>query len=132
MWNVICVVFPSQIFVLFLPSLIIEINGGKNKWYAKNELVRHLEGATMRRQNYTDLKTRGMAAPVHGIGISIPYIQEHLSKFGEYCSVPLLGKCALTMAHLTLRSRPNTMECFIKCWKGRTSKFSSEPAKVRL
>ncbi|KAI8610211.1 hypothetical protein BC830DRAFT_766968 [Chytriomyces sp. MP71] len=75
----------------------IEINGGKNKWYVKNELVRYLEGATMRRQNYTDLKTRGMAAPVHGIGISIPYIQEHLSKFGEYCPVQLLDKCALTM-----------------------------------
>ncbi|KAI8608195.1 hypothetical protein BC830DRAFT_1156309 [Chytriomyces sp. MP71] len=42
----------------------IEINGGKNKWYVKNELVRYLEGATMRRQNYTDLKTRGETTTV--------------------------------------------------------------------
>ncbi|KAI8841516.1 hypothetical protein BJ741DRAFT_529480 [Chytriomyces cf. hyalinus JEL632] len=36
----------------------IEIDGSKSKWYVKNELVRYLEGATKRRQNYTDLKSK--------------------------------------------------------------------------
>ncbi|KAJ3018567.1 UNVERIFIED_CONTAM: adenylate kinase [Siphonaria sp. JEL0065] len=68
----------------------IEIDGSKSKWFLKEELVLHLEKETMRRQNYTDLKTKGLAAPVHDIGISLIHIQTNLSKFGEYCPVSLL------------------------------------------
>ncbi|KAJ3245876.1 adenylate kinase [Chytriomyces hyalinus] len=76
----------------------IEIDGSKSKWYVKNELVRYLEGATKRRQNYTDLKSKGMAAPVHDIGINIPMIEEHLSKFGQYCPVKMLDNGELAFA----------------------------------
>ncbi|ORY47443.1 P-loop containing nucleoside triphosphate hydrolase protein [Rhizoclosmatium globosum] len=70
----------------------MEIDGTKSKWFLKEAIAHHLESETKRRQNYTDLKTKGLAAPLNDISISVEFVEHHLSKFGEYCGVRLLNE----------------------------------------
>ncbi|KAJ3138794.1 adenylate kinase [Physocladia obscura] len=74
----------------------IEIDGSKSKWYLKNEVRQHLETGVTRQQNYKDLKRKGLAAPIFDIGLGIQEIQNHLSKFGDYCPVSLFDKGELS------------------------------------
>ncbi|KAJ3332042.1 adenylate kinase [Blyttiomyces sp. JEL0837] len=68
------------------------LDATRSKWALKNVLKTVLETGTMRRQTYVDLRTRGRAAPVGNIGISLPHLSRNMGKYGEYSPVALVDR----------------------------------------
>ncbi|KAJ3218873.1 adenylate kinase [Dinochytrium kinnereticum] len=70
----------------------VVLDASRSKWSLKSTLKDYLEGATTRRQNYVDLRTKGRAAPVGNIGLSLAHLSRQMGKYGEYCPVNLLDR----------------------------------------
>ncbi|KAJ3357640.1 adenylate kinase [Entophlyctis luteolus] len=70
----------------------IDVDGSKSKWFLKEEITKHIEERTKKRQNYQTLKTNGQAAPVMDVGLSQEEVKKKWSKFRNYCPVSLLDK----------------------------------------
>ncbi|KAJ3094596.1 adenylate kinase [Phlyctochytrium planicorne] len=70
----------------------VTLDASKSKWSLKTALKSFLEGGTTRRQNYVDLRTKGRAAPVGNIGLSLSHLSRQMGKFGDYCPVNLLDR----------------------------------------
>ncbi|KAI8854450.1 hypothetical protein BC829DRAFT_439159 [Chytridium lagenaria] len=70
----------------------IVLDSSRSKWSLKSTLKDFLEGGTTRRQNYVDLRTKGRAAPVGNIGLSLAYLARQMGKYGDYCPVNLLDR----------------------------------------
>lgn len=65
-------------------------DASRSKWSLKNDIQTMIQNTRKRRQMYLDLKTKGKAAPVFGIGLSNEYLKTNKSSFLEYCPVALV------------------------------------------
>ncbi|KAJ1557287.1 adenylate kinase, partial [Nowakowskiella sp. JEL0078] len=63
------------------------LDSNKSKWALKEIAVATVLKAIERQQKYLDLKSKGMAAPIHDIGLLISHVQSCIGKFGDYCPV---------------------------------------------
>ncbi|KAJ3412083.1 adenylate kinase [Chytridiales sp. JEL 0842] len=68
----------------------ISLDGMKSRWALKEAAKKILEAGTIRRQNYIDLRTKGKAAPVGQVGMSVQHLISNIGKYGNYCPVSLI------------------------------------------
>lgn len=73
-----------------------QLDGAASKWAINERVKRLAEGVLLRRQNYLDLKSKGRAAPVYDIGISLLKMASCIGKFGSYCPVRLIDNGELS------------------------------------
>ncbi|KAJ3052473.1 adenylate kinase [Rhizophlyctis rosea] len=77
------------------------VDGTSSKWAIKEKVVRMLEDGVKKRRAYLDLKSRGLAAPIHKTSLPLLHITLQTGKFKTYCPVCLIDSSHLVQSSLT-------------------------------
>ncbi|KAL5034512.1 hypothetical protein BDV3_004075 [Batrachochytrium dendrobatidis] len=106
------------------------IDARNSKWATKHIAHQAICHILHQKQTYIYRKNKGLAAPIHGVGISKDYIDHHLCSFKNYCPVSLLDSKELIQVS---KSSPYLTEYMglIYCFAGSSElqSFMDNPDK---